>query len=284
MTITTYELRPDTRPSQLKTVTVPATARKQAVFQLVDGDGAPEQLNQDQHEAGTAQPDYSPEPSLSDVTAKVQLIAIDHLADGSVLFCIDGSIDDPDTGLVSFVLLPQHTRCPGIYHAEVGLFAGDYLVKTWPVRIIVEPSAFASRSSHTLTIPEIRMAVMDLQRDEDDQLLDDLEFTDEDIANAARRVINLWNESPPQVMPFTHRNFPYREMWLIGTLSYLYDAGSARYSRNRLDYSAGGIRIDDKNKAAEYQARSESYRKRFSDWMMQIKYAYNMRVTWGTGI
>lgn len=284
MTITAYELDPNARPSQLKSIVVPAGGRKQVVFSLVDGDGTLERLDAEPTEPDVPVADYSPQPPLSSVYSKVKLRAVDALMDGQVLFELDGEINKPVAGYVSFILEQAATAYAGIYHVDVGLFAGDYLAKTWPARLVVEANAFNRCFPTTLTIAEIRLAMMDLHQGDDDQLLDELEFDDGSIANAARRVIDLWNETPPHVLRTNHRNFPYREWWLRGTLANLYDTASAYYSRNRLGYSAGGITIDDKNKAQEYKQRADQYRAEFMDWMLKTKYAYNQQVCWGTGI
>lgn len=282
--ITPYELWPASKPEQMKSIRVPASGRKQVVFQLVDADGKAEDLSSEATEPGVASPDYSPQPELSETTASVRLRAVDRLGDSNAVFDLEGEIVDHSKGYISFLLDQNVTGCPGLYHAEVGVFAGDYLSKTFPVRIIIEPSVFAKgRPGGTLTVPEVRLALLDQEVDES-SLLDEVEFRDEQILQAARRVIDLWNETPPMVLRMSYSRFPWREWWLKGTLSYLYGMAAARYRRDALGTQAGGISTNENDKAAIYEQMAQLYRQEFIEWMRQVKVAHNMNSCWATGV
>jgi hypothetical protein len=83
----------------------------------------------------------------------------------------------------------------------------------------------------------------------DNSLLDDVEFDAAEITQAVLRPIMYWNETPPPIQPLlTTKTFPFREMWMVGIQSYLFDMVSSHYRRNQLAYNAGGLSIDDKNK------------------------------------
>lgn len=281
--ITPYELSPESRPSQIKTVTTPASSRKQVVFTLTDGQGTPVDLFSELETAGVPLPDLDPLPTLSAVSARIILRAVSGLEDNQLAFEVEGELYDT-TSQVAFNLTSDHTACPGIYTAEVGLFAEDDLVRTWPVRIHIERSVFGTRyASGPLSVPEVRLAFNDLEHTEE-SLLDDLEFTDDQILGAARRVISLWNETVPVIVQMTPATFPWREWWLRGTMSYLYEMAAAKYRRDDIAFSAGGLSFDDKNKSAEYQRMAELYRNEFMQWMLQTKRSYNMNLCWSVGI
>jgi hypothetical protein len=167
---------------------------------------------------------------------------------------------------------------PGVYAAEIGRFAGDSLVDTWPVMIQVEPSAFQTAAeTGPVTIPEVRLALMDVNNGSDgwpfSNLLIDVEFADADIAFCIRRVVEMWNETPPPVATYSTDNFPYRYWWT-----------GRRYSRNRLAYSAGGVSIDDQSKSAEYMQHAEQILQEFKQFMMTEKQRINMSYCWSTGL
>lgn len=279
--ITPYEIYPTSKPSQVKVIRLPASARKKVVFQLTDGDGQAVDLTQELVEQGFGPPDYSPQPELTEANLRVVLRAVDRLG-GVSAFEINGEAETPGKGLVSFLLTQEVTQHPGLYVAEVGIFADDWLVRSFPVRIMVESSVFARQTRRgTLTIPEVRLALSDEEVTED-SLLDDLEFSDDQIIQAAQRVVDLWNSTPPTVMPQSYSSFPWREWWLKGCLSYLYSMAAASYRRNDLGHSAGGIQIADGGKAQAYEQMSQMLRQEFMEWMRQTKVAYNMNACWGT--
>lgn len=277
--ITPYEIEPNAKPSQVKSVTVSAGARKQVLFKLVDGRGKARDIGQELVDAGATPPDWSPQSDLSDQSVVVRLTASDWTDSRSTLFDIEGSVENAQEGLVSFLLLPEHTAYAGIYNAEVGVFADQQLVFSHPVRMNVQPSLFSPRRRGGMTVAEVRLACLDLEVDED-SLLDELEFTDEEIYNAMRRVVDLWNQTPPVIRQYTTRTFPWREWWLRGTLAMIYDAAAVRYARDHLPYQAGGVQIDDKNKSQEYRAMAQQHLGEFMEWMRQTKVAWNMNRMW----
>jgi hypothetical protein len=128
---------------------------------------------------------------------------------------------------------------------------------------------------------EIRMALTDLESSEV-SLLDDVEFSDVQIAHAMRRAVDQWNDTPPTIQYYTTADFPYRHYWTIGTVAHLLDMAAAKYRRNRLSYSAGGVSIDDQNKSTEYQAIADQKQQEYNNWMMREKIRLNMEASWAT--
>jgi hypothetical protein len=115
-------------------------------------------------------------------------------------------------------------------------------------------------------------------------LLDGVEFSDVEIANAIRRCVDMWNETPPQVSWYTSNDFPYRYWWIMGASAILLRSAAARYRRNRLAYSAGGVSVDDQSKAQEYEQIGEARMQEFKDWMKGEKVRINMGFCWGRGL
>jgi hypothetical protein len=283
------ELKPGSKAAQVKTIRLPATGRKQIVFRLTDENGkavtlVAEPTNED---APTAKFDYQHE--LSEGTAKVRLRAKESFSSSKVLFDVEGTILEvakPECkGMIEFILTNDMTCHPGVYVCEVGRFSNpDYLVDTWPCYLALEPTVFSEmRGSGTLTIAEVRLGLDDLLPTEV-SLLDGVEFSDEQIMHAIRQVVDLWNETPPPVARHTVKSFPYRYRWIQGTIAQLYRMRAHSYRRNQLNYSAGGMTIDDQNKSQEYQAISDSLMEEFRQWMLAEKIKINIDKAWGIGL
>lgn len=276
--ITDAELHPASKANQVKVVTVSGGARKQVVFQLMGTDGGAADLTQEVETAPAGRPDV-PGARVGRGNVTVRLRAQVELGQPPA-FDIEGELLD-DPGVVAFELTETHTAHPGVYLAEVGQFLpGQRRLRSWPCYVLIEPSLFqVYDGSGPLSLHEIRLSLLDLIPDEV-SLLDDMEFTDLQIAHALRRVVDLWNETPPRIQDYTALNFPYRHHWTVGTIAHLLDAAAARYRRNRLNYSAGGVSIDDQSKDTAYQEMAEAKKKEFMEWMRSEKMRLQMESCW----
>ena len=133
----------------------------------------------------------------------------------------------------------------------------------------------------TPTINEIRNRIMDYAGD--NLLLDDVEFTSDQIFQAIGHPIQEWeSELPPLGYHYTTKTFPWRERWAIATIGYLYRYASAYYSRNYMKNSGGGVSIEDKNKEREYLTRSQIMLEEWRVWMKQKKIQLNGEQFYGT--
>jgi hypothetical protein len=280
--ISPIELSPTGSASLVKSIRVTAGARKQAVFRLINPDGQAADLTSEVLTAPAAKPEFTDRP-VSGGNLQVKLVAKIDFNEGTPAFEVTGQLVDGTTDCVEFILESEHTSRPGAYLAEVGQFVRNgTLVYSWPCYVIVEPSAFQTLvGSGPLTLAEIRLAIQDLENGEV-SLLDDVEFTDVHIVHAMRRAIDMWNETAPQIQPYTAMNFPYRYHWTVGTVGFLLDSAAARYRRDRLAYSAGGVSIDDQNKSQEYQAMADAKLAEYRQWMMREKLRLNMDAIWAT--
>lgn len=277
--ITDAELQPSTVPNEVKMVRVPAGARKQIVFQLRNRDSVAVKLGEEVVTAPAEAPEFPGEVQLRPRNVTVKLVAKPEYGQPARIM-VTGKWDQQNDGVVIFELLEEHTAVPGVYLAEVGQFTGDHLVESWPCYIFVEPSAFQVMCGDgPLTIAEIRMGLHDFLPDEV-SLLDASEFTDVQIAAAARKVVELWNETPPDTARYTPLNFPYRYHWILGATAILLDMAAAKYRRDRLAYSAGGVSVDDQSKANEYQQMASEKKAEFKDWMMRTKLQDQMTNGW----
>jgi hypothetical protein len=286
--ITPIEITPSAIGKPVKTTRIPATARKQIVFKLMDAEGRPIDLREEQPNPPATTPAFGTEPPAQGANVTIRLRARTGEMYGPVHFDITGTLLQ-ERGFVQFLITEDQTQLPGAYLAEIGRFAGTFLVDTWPVLVVIEPSVFqAEVGVGPVTIPDLRMALLDNNDGTDgapfNNLLTDVEFSDVELATAIRRVVDMWNETPPNVYYFTTSDFPYRYWWIQGATAIALRSAAARYRRNRLAYQAGGMSIDDQSKADEYEQTSMQRMSEFKEWMMNEKVRINMGYCWGRGL
>ena len=139
----------------------------------------------------------------------------------------------------------------------------------------------------SLTITDIRMFLAD--NPATNMLIDDYEWTEDEINSAIRLTVDKWNETNPPVGVFTvddvvadvDDEFPYRYHFLIGACSMLLRIAANKYRRNRLKYNIGGGSIDDQDKEIEYTKAAGALTDEFNSWMIREKVRLNINAGWG---
>ena len=188
------------------------------------------------------------------------------------------------SGLVRANALPSEiVRSAGVYLEEWAVFSitGQMLFSnqccTFVRRGLFGVSSGADGyNAGPPTLEEIRLSLRDSSA-ADNTLLDSVEFDSAEIAQAVLRPIQYWNETPPPLRPLlTTRTFPFKEMWLLGIQSYLFDIAANHYRRNQLAYSAGGMSVDDKNKEQQYRAASNNMLQQFREMLRAKKIEINI--------
>lgn len=180
----------------------------------------------------------------------------------------------------AIVTLPG-IRLPGLYLASVNVaVAGEPAAHT---RYWVEVAkSFKWRAREPLSIAEVRLEVRD-QCGAQNELLDRLKFTDEQVAWAIRKPVDEFNSTGQPQTAFTAANFPgaWRAPWASAAAGYLLRVASIGDDRDGLQYQAGGVSVDDKNisfVAKMSQTLLEEWRK----WMRVKKVEINVEGAWGT--
>lgn len=188
---------------------------------------------------------------------------------------IDGIINNPKTGHVSFELTPELSERAGIFLAQIQVGINeDYVFGAYSLYINIEPNLAKQQLCGLLTIPEIRMHL----RDQDpalNTLLDEYEFTETEIMHAIRKPVDLWNEALPPVAPHSPSTFPYRYNWLEATCAFLLKSAAHRLRRNILDYSAGGVTVQDQANYDRYEAIAAKMLDEYKAWTADRKTAIN---------
>ena len=113
-------------------------------------------------------------------------------------------------------------------------------------------------------------------------LLDDFEFSAEEIRTAMTLTVDYWNETPPWVGSYDYDKFPYRYALLKGTAANLLFMGAHRFRRNQLSYNAGGLTVDDQNKYQQYDSAGARLWEEYKQWVAQAKRSINVDLGWGT--
>lgn len=101
---------------------------------------------------------------------------------------------------------------------------------------------------------------------EANRLLRTEESSDSQILLAMGMVLDDWNISDPSRRTFTYDTFPSLNMMLYGSMIHLLRMAGIYNSRNKLNYSAGGLTVNLHDKGQEYMS-----------WLAQIKAEYEQQ-------
>lgn len=112
-------------------------------------------------------------------------------------------------------------------------------------------------------------------------LLDDFEFTPEEIRTAMNITVDRWNDTPPDIYRMDYDEFPYRSILLMGVASNLLSMAAHRYRRNSLAINAGGTSVNDQDKAREYDQAAARLRDEYLHAIRTKKRELNANLGWG---
>jgi len=270
------------RPNEWPTLQLQQHACGTAVVYLNDGDNKPIELDESAH--------------------IVCISVVESMAGNKLILSKDLEITDALKGEVTLTVEPEDVTLRGLYQAEISLYlkeeeasseSGDSeesssivdpkLIRRFKAYVEIE-SAWDDFNSKPIgyTIAEIRLGMRDLSA-QDNFLLDDVEYTNSEIAWAIRRPIEYWNESPPVLRRhvYSPANFPFRYEWLNAVKGELMVIASARYLRNHLPYQAAGLTVNDQDKYKQYQALGQNYIDGWKQWCMIKKKSINFQSCFG---
>ena len=136
-------------------------------------------------------------------------------------------------------------------------------------------------NSGYLTELDIRIWMRD-NNPELNLLLDDYEFSPEEIRTSMTLAVDKWNDTPPYMASrnMTVDNFPYRSMLLKGTAANLLFSAALRYRRNNLKIQISGGVVADQDKWQEYDHAGDRLWREYTDWVKSNKRAINMEEGW----
>jgi len=183
---------------------------------------------------------------------------------------------DATAGIFSVTLPPEALLHPGVLLAEVAIYDNfGNLRFTDPRYLKVVPNL--ERPNVRPVMPsDVRMALWDYCP-ADNTLLDDYEFTEEQIIYMIRRPLDLWNEMCPEGVFYAQPdNFRWREHWLRCTVGYLLTTAARMMRRNYLDYNAAGLSIKDNARWPYYLEEGRALIDEFKDWAQNKKIELNV--------
>ncbi len=186
-------------------------------------------------------------------------------------------------GLVTLDLDPEDIPFAGMWYAGiVGYNATDQIIAEWPMWLEIRRSIseLAEACNSPINIAEVRLIMRDTVPEANNLLLE-FEYTDTEIAFTIMRPIEEWNEMLPPVVNFTGATFPYRENWRKATAGYLMRMAARKYLRDDLQYSAGGLTINDKAKWDAYEKLGDKLVEEWRAWAKQKKVQLNSQDCYG---
>lgn len=206
-------------------------------------------------------------------------LLVRETASGPILFDIAGVAVAPRQ--FTFTLEATHVVRAGIFLADVTTPGGP-LIAPGVTRCFLEvqPTSLDGVGSDMLSIAELRLAMRD-QTPQANYLLDDVEFTDAEIIYAMRRPIDLWNETPPDVIRYAPSNFPYRYHWTNSVIGHLLIQASFHKLRNHLSYSGGGVAVDDSSRWTAYAQLGRGMVEEYKNWVLLKKVEINVAHAFG---
>ena len=127
-----------------------------------------------------------------------------------------------------------------------------------------------------LTIAQVRMEVYDTSGQQN-QLLNDLQFSDIVIARCMDRAVQDWNQMPPQLSrDLSVSNFPFKSNLCTGASGYLFRMAGYRYTRNQMRHSNAGLTLDDNDKGQLYMQMAQAALQQWKAWVQAKKSQLNM--------
>jgi hypothetical protein len=156
--------------------------------------------------------------------------------------------------------------------------------------VLVEWSAFMPHLENNRYSHRVVPSLEDVRRKLDDfvgknDLLQQVEFSSDDIVNAMLYPVTLFNSTPPKLRRATYNiaTFPYYDQWVLGTAGELLRIAALHYTRNKLMAQHGGIAGDEKMRDRDYLQLAQMYRQEYQNWIYLEKDSINGHVSQGFG-
>lgn len=130
-----------------------------------------------------------------------------------------------------------------------------------------------------LTPDEVRAFLADSE--ENNHLLDGVEFTDTRINLAMEMAVDSFNTIPP-ISATTIGSLRSKSILLYGTLWHLYNGQVGLAARNQMSYSDGGLTIPIEERYQFYIQMAQMYEQQFKSMVNDYKIAMNMESGWGS--
>lgn len=214
-------------------------------------------------------PDNNP---LNIVDMKLKYVVRDSLFSEAYTE-IDCTVTKPDYGLIEVYIPADIMSKPGLHLASIQIHNLDgKLIYQCPRYLEITPKI--TSVNRPVTVAEVRFALRDFP--ELNSLLNDVEFSDNEIAYCITKPVETWNSMLPDVGQYDIHNFPWRQAHINATIGELLRIAGYNYMRNQLPYSSAGLSVDDKNKGPSYMQLAEQESAKFKMFCQERKFEANV--------
>lgn len=107
------------------------------------------------------------------------------------------------------------------------------------------------------------------------------ESNDEDLALALHNALDEFNTMPPPIGQYGFENFPSRSLLIHGAAIWALESAGILESRNRLQYSEGGLNVAVSDSAQDYRAWIQSFTQKYMRRMQKLKKTINLESCYG---
>lgn len=196
------------------------------------------------------------------------------------------SVVDADKGKLQIHVSPKESHLPGIFNGSVICYPlnnPQAIIKECPFYLYITYGINSVDTNGPLSLVELRLYLRDTSPEEN-LLIDGLNFTDEEILLATKLTIQKFNDIPPRenFPVFNSTNFPFKSILMDGVLGQLFFMAAEYHRKNNLQYSAGGVSLNDKNKEPNYLQAANMHWQEFLQNAKAEKVKLNMDLNWGT--
>lgn len=213
--------------------------------------------------------------NLSRIT-KIQFVCLTSGQLGKSIFKVE--CQNVGSGRVSFRLTPNEVNYrQGLHYAQIHCFRGKILDKVYKCCLQIQKSFIGSNhnTNYPLTIEQVRMQLYDTSG-RNNQLLDDLQFSDVVIARCIDKAVSDWNQMPPTLAnQQTAATFPYRSNLCTGAVGHALKMAAHRYYRNQMRHANAGLTMDDNDKGAIYMQLAQATIAQWRGWVQAKKNQIN---------
>lgn len=258
---------------------IPSVLTSQGVSPVIemvlrDSEGRPINLT----ECGFSSSVSSNQSSSSEHSLAGKMREAISVAQTNIPIDLEPVVWEAESGTIRARVPSSATEINGIMRGQWAMIdpAGSVLF-TSPFFLFVDRGEFGSvyNKSGVPSPNDVRVFLRD-NAPEDNYLLSELEFDLTEIIESAIRCIDYFNSAqPPIPQKFDTTSFPNPVILLNGIMGYLYQIAAKHYRRNHLPYSAGGMQIDDKNKANEYEQMGAQMVGEYQQWVKNKKAQFN---------
>lgn len=198
---------------------------------------------------------------------------------------LEVKIIDAERGKLQIHVSSKDSRMPGIFNGSVICYPLDNdraIIKECPFYLYITYGINSSDTRGPLSLTELRLYLRD-SSPEENLLIDGLNFTDEEILLATKLTIQKFNDLPPRenYPLFNSTNFPFKSILIEGILGQLFFMAAEYHRKNNLQYSAGGVSLNDKNKEPNYLQAGNQHWQEFLSLAKAEKVKMNMDLNWG---